>query len=143
MLNCLLLRNTISKESRTLILSSLTLAIGVISQGSYAEDLTQEKYLEVSAQIATKSVQATNDKNALQLDTIVVTARRRVEEAQKVPAPITVLQGKHIEEARFIKYRTCSSNCLILPHSLFMPDSQVWLFGVSAIILPMKVLKAV
>jgi hypothetical protein len=34
----------------------------VISQGSYAEDLTQEKYLEVSAQIATKSVQATNDK---------------------------------------------------------------------------------
>lgn len=100
MLNCLLLKNTISKESRTLILSSLTLAIGVISQGSYAEDLTQEKYLEVSAPIATKSAQATNDKNALQLDTIVVTARRRVEEAQKVPAPITVLQGKHIEEAR-------------------------------------------
>lgn len=83
MLNCLLLKNTISKESRTLILSSLTLAIGVISQGSYAEDLTQEEYLEVSAPIATKSAQATNDKNALQLDTIVVTARRRVEEAQK------------------------------------------------------------
>lgn len=102
MLNCLLLKNTISKASRTFILSSLTLAIAVISQGSYAEDLTQEKYSEVSVPIATKSAQATNDndKNALQLDRIVVTARRRVEEAQKVPAPITVLQGKQLEEAK-------------------------------------------
>lgn len=94
--NCLLLKNTISKASRPSILSSLTLAIAAISQGGYAEETDSE----VSAPIASKSTQATDDKDILQLDNIVVTARRRAEEAQKVPAPITVIQGKQLEEAK-------------------------------------------
>ncbi len=96
----LLLKNTILKASRPFILSSLTLSIAAISQGSYAGNQAQETDSGLSAQIASKSAQSTDDKAILQLDSIVVTARRRAEEAQKVPSPIAVIQGKQLEEAR-------------------------------------------
>lgn len=94
--SCLLLKNSILKASRPFIPSSLTLAIAAISQGIYAQEVDSQ----VSAQIASKSAQTTDDKDVLQLDTIMVTARRRAENEQTVPTPITVLQGKQLEEAK-------------------------------------------
>ncbi len=77
--------------SRPFILTTLSVAIAAVSQCIYAEESqTGVEYLKVSEQ----------NVDAIQLDTVTVTARRRVESEQKVPAPITVLKGKQLEEAK-------------------------------------------
>lgn len=53
------------------------------------------------AQAAAATVQA--DKAAVELQTVTVTARRREENAQDVPAPVTAVSGKQLEQQRIDK----------------------------------------
>lgn len=81
------------KPARQFVLSSLAVAITAISSNLYAQQAEPLPSTE-----ATQAAQAKED--VIQLDTVVVTARRRVEAEQKVPAPITVVKGKQLEEAK-------------------------------------------
>lgn len=77
--------------SRPFIFTTLSVAIAAASQCLYAEESqTDVEHLKASEQ----------NVDAIQLETVTVTARRRVESEQKVPAPITVLKGKQLEEAK-------------------------------------------
>lgn len=77
--------------SRPFILTTLSVAIAAASQCLYAEESqTEVEQAKVSEQ----------NVDAIQLEAVTVTARRRVESEQKVPAPITVLKGKQLEEAK-------------------------------------------
>ncbi len=81
------------KPTHRFVLSSLAVAITAISSNLYAQETEAQP-----SSVAAQNVHVKED--VIQLDTVVVTARRRVEAEQKVPAPITVVKGKQLEEAK-------------------------------------------
>ncbi|GAA5013213.1 TonB-dependent receptor [Acinetobacter puyangensis] len=85
----------IVQQRRVFTLTSLAIALSTASAWSWAQDTIEEGQSSSGSQLQTTAVD-----EVIQLETVVVTARRRAEAEQNVPAPITVIKGKQLEEAK-------------------------------------------
>ena len=90
------IKKVVFRTSTPFIFNSLALSIIAVSQNVYAQDVTTDQSLP----IIQKQLKVNNASDVLQLDPIVVNARRREEEQQKVPAPIAVIKGSTLEEGK-------------------------------------------
>lgn len=111
---------------RPFILNSLALAIAAISQCLYAQEITPELSIATTRQAS----ELTDTKDLLKLDPIVVTARRRVEEEQKVPAPITILKGKRLEEAKIYQVQDLQQQLPLTSQFIHARQSSVAIRGI-------------
>lgn len=83
-----------SQIAHSFIHTSLVIALAAWSQSLWAQE---DSNLSTAHSRLAPTIQADD---VIQLETVVVNARRRVESEQKVPAPITVVKGKQLEEAK-------------------------------------------